>query len=244
MNDPRTLIQRLEAAPTIPAGTDERFNGYGVMGLPFRSGHVLAMRRFVASSVGQPYTSVWHRDPSGDWVFYSDAPAQQSCTRYFGADAADAIETRISVEWIAPFQLRIGIPSAELEWRLEAAPSTATRLMNASGRLLPDAAWRNPGVLSAMGSMAGPLLRVGHVGLQGSVPNGQRFVANPRVLWAIVDSRASLAGTDFGAPGPVRPQARLGDFWIPQRGILAMGQSYFDAFDAARHLPHTTRPRR
>ena len=49
---PRELVADLEAAPSLPAGSEERFNGYGVMGLPFASGHVLAMRRFPASSIG------------------------------------------------------------------------------------------------------------------------------------------------------------------------------------------------
>jgi hypothetical protein len=34
-----------------------------LMGLPLASGHILAMRRFPASSVGPGYTSVWHRGP-------------------------------------------------------------------------------------------------------------------------------------------------------------------------------------
>lgn len=35
----------MEAAASLPAGSEERFIGYGVMGLPFRSGHVLALHR-------------------------------------------------------------------------------------------------------------------------------------------------------------------------------------------------------
>lgn len=50
--EPRTLIEQLEASASLPAGSNERFSGYGVMGLPFRSAHILAMRRFPASSVG------------------------------------------------------------------------------------------------------------------------------------------------------------------------------------------------
>jgi hypothetical protein len=61
--EPRDLVDRLEASPQLPAGSEERFNGYGLMGLPLASGHILAMRRFPASSVGPGYTSVWHRGP-------------------------------------------------------------------------------------------------------------------------------------------------------------------------------------
>jgi hypothetical protein len=96
--------------------------------------------------------------------------------------------------------------------------------MNAMGRLLPNGAWHSSAVLSTMSTVAGPLLGVERIGLRGAVPNGQRFIANPQTMWTIVDSRARLGGEDLGPPGAVHPQARLGDFWIPQRGILAIGE--------------------
>jgi len=232
---PRSLIERLESAPELPDGSDERFNGYGVMGLPFRSGHVLALRRFPASSIGPGYTSVWHRDRDGAWEFYANVSPQQACTRFFGAQVSRAVETEIVVTWTAPSRFRVEIPAESFEWDVRVESTAATRLMNVAARALPRAAWRNPAVLATMGKMAGPVLGVGRIGLQGTSPNGQRFVANPRVLWAIADSRAVIAGQDLGPPGPVHPQARLEDFWIPQRGILAIGQAFFEPFDAARH---------
>jgi hypothetical protein len=236
---PRRLVEQLEAAPSLPAGSDERFSGYGVMGLPFASGHILAMRRFPASSVGPGYTSVWHRAPTGEWVFYATVSPRQSCTRFFGNLASDSIQTEISITWSAPFRFRVTVPAASLDWEVGLGSTASTRLMSTAGRLLPRAAWQSSMVLAAMGRAAGPLLGVGRVGLVGSVPNGQRFIANPRVLWAITDSRAVLGGEDLGPPGPIRPQAQLGDFWIPQRGMFALGQSYFEPFDPARHSSRT-----
>jgi hypothetical protein len=236
---PRLLVGQLEAAPSLPAGAEERFNGYGVMGLPFASGHILAVRRFPVSSVGPGYTSVWHRTPTGEWVFYATVSPRQSCTRYFGILASDSIQTEISITWSAPFRFRVTVPAVALDWEVSLGSTAATRLMNGAGRLLPSAAWHSPAFLAVMGSVAGLLLGVGRVGLQGSVPNGQRFIANPRAVWAITDSRAVLAGEDLGPPGPVRPQAHLGGFWIPQRGMFAIGQSYFEPFDPARHSSRT-----
>ena len=40
----RKLVEQLEVVPSLPSGSEERFNGYGVMGLPFTSGHILVMR--------------------------------------------------------------------------------------------------------------------------------------------------------------------------------------------------------
>ena len=78
-----------------------------------------------------------------------------------------------------------------------------------------------------MGPVAGAALRAGRVGLQGRVPNGQRFVANPLRTWLVADARARLAGDDFGPVGALGEQARLGDFWIPQRGVFALGRALF-----------------
>ncbi len=232
---PQELADQLESSPSLPAGADERFNGYGVMGLPFASGHVLALRRFPASSIGSGYSSVWHRDHLGTWIFYANIPPGQACTRFFGLAASDAIESEIHTRWTTPFRLKITVPAIPLDWTVDLAPTAATSLMNAAGRLLPAPAWQNGTVLTAMGIMARALLGVGRVGLHGVVPNGQSFIATPRVLWAVTGSRAVLAGEDLGAPGPVQPQAHLGDFWIPQRGIFAAGQAYFEPFDPARH---------
>ncbi len=35
-------------------------------------------------------------------------------------------------------------------------------------------------------------------------------------------------------------QARLGDLWIPQRGIFAIGRTFFKPFDEARHVSVTS----
>ena len=240
---PQRLVDQIEAAPVLPPGQDERFNGYGVMGLPFSSGHVLALRRFPATSVGPGYTSVWHRDPQGEWVFYATAAPHLGCSRYFGMNALASIQTEVRITWTAPSRFRVLVPAASLEWDVTVGQTLATQLMNAVAGLLPGAAWRNSTFLAAMGRMAGPFLGVGRVGLHGTVPNGQRFIANPRVLFRVLDSRAVLAGTDLGLPGPVAPQAQLGDFWIPQRGMFAIGHAYFESFDPVRHSARTARTR-
>ncbi len=50
--EPKHFAEALEKEPVLPAGLDERFMGYGVMSCPFRSGHILCLRRFPASSIG------------------------------------------------------------------------------------------------------------------------------------------------------------------------------------------------
>ena len=62
---PRQAVEALQDQPRLPDGDDERFTGYGVMGMPFASGHYLALRDMVATSVGPAYRAIWHRDPDG-----------------------------------------------------------------------------------------------------------------------------------------------------------------------------------
>ncbi len=51
----------------------EYVKGWGVFGLPFDSGHVLALRVFPENDFA-PYTTIWHRDPAGRWAIYVDGP--------------------------------------------------------------------------------------------------------------------------------------------------------------------------
>lgn len=233
--EPAALVAHIEAHPELPAGPEERFSGYGVMAAPFRSGHILAMRRFPASSLGHGYTSVWHRAPDGLWTFWSSRPPLEACPRYFGGALARAVTAHIDVHWVGPRRLVIGVADAGLHWEMDLEATAATRILNALASTLPDRAWHSPAVLRAMGRMAGPLLHAGHLGLTGRAPNGQRFAANPMRVWTLARSVAELEGRDLGVQGPVPDQARLGDFWIPQRGLFAIGRMFFEPADPARH---------
>ncbi|WP_330231034.1 hypothetical protein OHA40_00190 [Nocardia sp. NBC_00508] len=233
MTDSPRSIAEIDKA--LPSGEgQEGFSGYGVMGMPFASGHYLALRHFPASSVGEGYDAVWHRDPAGEWVIYSSVSPEVSCARYFGSALEDARTERISVTWTGPFAFTVEV-QGRLVWDVELGRSAATVAMTGLGRKLPTALWRRPAVLSLMSRVAGPVLGVGRVRLIGTSPNGQWFRANPRRLWIVENSGARIGGIDIGPPGPLAEQARLGDFWLPQRGMFVVGESYFEQYDAARH---------
>jgi len=221
-------------------GPEETFTGYGVMGCTFRSGHILAMRRF-ASSLGPRYTSVWHREPDGSWTFYSDVDPLFSCNRYFGSAIDRFQKAEIIIEWTGPRALAVSVPSVALHWELDLSSALTTRAMNWIGALLPQALWHSAAALNVMSGMATLTLGAGKVRLQGKVPNGQSFIANPRWIWIASDVRATLAGEDLEPAGSLQRQAWLGDFAIPQRPLLAVGGSSFEAFDSERHLAQVTR---
>jgi len=238
--EPREYALRAEDARIAEDEREEAFSGYGVMGLPFASGHVLGLRRFPASSIGPGYFSVWHRDPDGRWDFNSDVEAMSSCNRFFGAAVAGFKQTEIRVSWPESRTLVVEMPAEEFRWEATLKATPATRLMNAMGAVMPEPFWRSRLVLGLMGRVAGPLLGAGKVRLFGTAPNRQQFIANPKRMWIVASSRASLAGEDFGRPGPLSEQAHLGDFMIPQRGILVIGGAYFEPLDEARHLTKAT----
>jgi hypothetical protein len=235
MAEPRDLVEQLEANAVLPAGEGERFSGYGVMACPFSSGDILCHRRFPASSVGPAYTSIWHRDPEGQWRFYQDVPPLQACPRFFGSALTEASQTEVEVVWTGPRAFRIAI-AGTLDWEVSLAPSTATRVMNVMGRLMPDRLWRSPAVLGAMTAVAGPMLGAGKLAMAGRAPNGQHFVANPLLIWTIPESHATIDGRDLGGVQALSAQPKLGDFWIPRSGLFVIGRAFFDAFDPARHV--------
>ncbi|MBD0322692.1 MAG: hypothetical protein ICV72_04790 [Aldersonia sp.] len=226
-DNPRDAVRATLAAPPLWPGNDERFAGYGVMGLPFSSGDYLALRHFGASTVGPPYRAIWHRNPDAVWTFYSTTTPEQSCARYFARDQVDAtVQTDIEVQWDDPYTLAVTAPG-HLTWQIELTRAPSTAVLSTIGRRLPVAAWRSAAFLHAMAVTARPMLRSGRIGLTGTVPNGQHFVAAPRTIWPIAHSTAVLHGVDFGEPRPLPRQARLGDFWLPQRGLFAVGNAAF-----------------
>ncbi len=224
-NDPRTIAQGIEQYVPLPPGAEERFAGYAVIGLPFRSGHVLSLRRFPASSVGPGYTSVWHRNPMGRWTFYSTVAPEQGCSRYFGGAVETDVVAPIHIEWLGPGQFLVTIKGA-VTWTVTLCKTTASSILNAAARLLPESWWRMPWVLALMGTTARLVLGTGRINLTGRTPNGQEFVANPRQVWLVKSSEAIVGGVRTGPAGPLAAQARLRDFLIPQRGVFAVVRAF------------------
>jgi hypothetical protein len=235
-SDPRELVACLEAAvPSLPPGDDERFAGWGVMGLPFSSGDYLALRRFPASSVGPAFSAVWWRDAKDRWTMFTSVDADVSCPRYFGRALTGHEIREIALIWSGPYSLRVRIPEV-LDWHVTLGSNAATRMMSTMGAAMPTFMWRHSLSLGLIGRVAPLMLQVGNVSLQGSVPNGQWFQANPRRLWLVTESRAILRGKDLGTPAPLPTQTRLGGLWLPQQGLFFVGEAYLEQRNASRHF--------
>jgi hypothetical protein len=242
---PREVVEGLEqraGRPVAQRGAErERFTGYGVMGLPFESGHVLGLRRFPLSSIGPGYTSIWHRSPDGRWGFWSTVSPALSCARYTGEISDDSREAPLQVAWPEPYRLTIASDDPRLSWDVTFAATRATRALSALSRRLPHRFLARESVLRGIGPVAGTILGAGRLSLTGRMPNRQTFHLVPTHVGVATASRAHVDGTDLGNPAPLAEQATIGDFRIPQRGLLAVGALDFDPQDPSRHSTRTTR---
>jgi hypothetical protein len=216
----------LERSAVLPQGPGDRFTGYAILGVPFRSGDVLALRRFPVTSNGPGYTSIWHRNPGGEWTFYSDAGGDHGCARYFGPAVRDVVGTPIRIEWTGPRNVTIAADGGRLlSWRIALARTLSTNALNALTAVLPRRWLADARALQTLGRAAGLALGAGRLSLAGETPAGHRFLATPDVVWTVSASRAAIEGHDLGPTGPIDPQPALGDFHIPRRGIFAVGSA-------------------
>ena len=190
----------MQATPRLADGDDERFTGYGVMGLPFASGHYLGLRDFAATSIGPAYRAIWRRDPEDRWTIHTTGSAELTCPRYFGSVAEAVHAPTIDVSWRDDHTLDVAL-GEELSWRIELGATPATRVMTGMGGALPEAGWNSTTVLATMGPMARSVLRTGRIRLCGVTPNGPHFRAAPLKVWRVVGSTATYRGEDLGPIG-------------------------------------------
>lgn len=236
----RDLAADAETLAGLPPGPTERFLGYALMSLPFASGHVLGLRRFPITSVGPGYTSVWVRTPDDAWRIFTTIDASLSCPRYFGSALEATSEHAITIDWTDDQRLSVRIDDdIDLRWSITLAATPMSRMMSTMAGALPGAAWRSERFLSMLGGVAGPALRAGRIGMTGDTPNRQRFRARLDRMWMVDSSLASMHGESLGQVSPLAAQTRLGDFWMPQRGIFMIGGAEFDPLDADEHPPTT-----
>ena len=230
---PRDLAIALEAAPWLPEGDadgrEERFNGYGVVGVRQASGDVLALRRWPASSIGPGYTSVWRRGAGGAWTFYADVPPEAGCQRYVGPVVRDSVITPVRLAWPHPHALAVTIPAVGLEWEVTVVATRCTRAMNALAGALPRAAWTDARALGVLGQAAGAMLGAGPLALEGRMSDAFAYRMRPRSVWLVGESRARLDGCDLGEMTPATRDVGFGDFRLPRRGLFMFGQAFFTA---------------
>lgn len=232
------LSSRLSDIPAVrgraPWPKHEYVKGWGVFGLPFDSGHVLALRVFPEGDFG-PYRTLWHRDPSGAWSIYVDGPRlDTACPRYYGAACAHTGYAHIGLTWTGPASLRVTMGSPSLEWTLTAHSSGLLDVLNRISAVLPLATWC-PRFLVRARELLARALGMGRLQMSGVMPSGHTGTLMPQQVYFVDESRATLDGIDLGRPVHLRENPRIGDVPLPARGVLAVGQALWRILDEVEY---------
>jgi hypothetical protein len=219
----------------FPWPDHEYVRGWGVFGLPFDSGHYLALRVFPENDFA-PYVTVWHRAPTGSWSIFADAPRLDlACPRYYGPACDLTAHAKIDVEWTGPDQLQIKVDSPDLTWTVTASETPLLRLMNRLSPHLPLWTWKTRPLLSARELLARRLLHVGPIRMGGTMPSGHIGTLMPERMYFIDASTAVLDGEDLGRPNRLEEPVDIGGVLVPSRGILAVGQAAWGILDPAEY---------
>jgi len=232
----RDLAATLSSLPEVhvqaPWAGHEYVKGWAVFALPFDSGHVLALRVLPEANL-DPYRSLWHRDPEGDWAVYVDAPAGCACTRYYGSACALTAHARIEVGWTGPTAVLVSMDHPSVDWTFTITPDWRFDLVNAVNRRLPLDTWRSQALIRAR-EWAAKALGLGDLQLHGKTPSGHVGTLMPEQIYPIKTSRAIFDGIDLGQLIGLRENPRIGPLPLPTRGVLVIGRGMWDMSEPSR----------
>jgi hypothetical protein len=239
MSSPAILTTAIEAGMgEAPWPDHEYVRGWGVFGLPFDSGHMLALRVFPQSSFG-PYRTLWHRDPDGRWSIHADAGrVEHACPRYYGQACDYVGAARIDLEWTGPRTLHVTMDQPAFDWTVHVARSPLMGLLNPLSATLPLSSWR-PRALVRARELLAQGLGMGRLAMAGAMPSGHDGLLMPKRMFLVDRSSAVLDGVDLGSPTRLAENPDIGGVPLPARGVLAIGQAMWpirdrDEFDSAR----------
>ena len=219
--NPRDAAAAVNAHPVLPAGDDERFVGFGVMGLPFATGHYLALRQFPATPSPRPTSRCGTATRPAPGPFTPPPPVRR-------AAPATSARPRPTMPSSATSTSRGSRPGrctstsrGFCTGRSTGRRPPATRMMTAIGVRLPESAWTNPTMLGPDRPDRRAGVRHGEMRLTGTAANGQRYMVAPRNIWACHRVTGDAGGRDLGPSARWLRQARLGDFRLAATGHRA-----------------------
>lgn len=235
IRSPRVWARMLERRRLTASNgvTSDVLDGFGLMSLTVESGHVLAFRRITGSSIGPPFTSVWHRYPDGRWMLYINVSPARSYARYFGA-AMDRVEqSEIDVVWKRHYELSVYVRNARLHLTMRLAASHATRMATAAAALVPPALLRTDATATLVGRAAAATLGAGPLMLRGGTVEGHRYLIRPRAFWRVEAAAAALGSSDLGEMTEPQEPPAFGGYILPRRPLFLVGTAEFARPEAA-----------
>jgi hypothetical protein len=220
---------------SFPWPNHEYVRGWGVFGLPFDSGHVLALRVFPENDFA-PYSTVWHRTPNGSWSIFADAPRLDvACPRYYGPACRVTSLTHIELKWLGPMSLQITMRSPRFDWKVEATETPLLRILNRISPSLPLWTWKADVLVHAREFMAKSLLDMGSIRMRGMMPSGHIGTLMPERMYFIESSTATLDDVSLGRPTHLNEPPVIGNVTLPCRGVLAVGQAAWKILDPGEY---------
>ena len=217
-----------------PLSGHEYVKGWGVFGLPFDSGHVLALRVFPENDFG-PYRTLWHRDPEGRWSIYVDGPRlDTACPRYYAPACQHTGHAQIDLAWTGPSSLQVTMDAPSLQWTLTARSTRTLNTLNAMRARMPLSTWRPASLVHARERLA-QALGMGRLQMSGVMPSGHTGTLMPQRMYYIDDAHAVLDGIDLGHPTHMTVNPTIGNVALPARGVLAIGQAVWKILDPSEY---------
>ena len=213
----------------------EHFRGYGIMALPFSSGHVLGLRVFPENDFA-PYQSIWHRTPDGRWSIFNDGPSlDTTCPRWWGPALDHAELTDIALEWTGPNTLRLEMDRPRLTWRVTMEAPRWLQAANRISRSLPAWSWKAAPLVRVREFLARRLLHLGPVGLRITTPRGHETTVLAEEIYGIRGSTARFDGVDLGSPVVADETPHIGDVALPRRPAFFVGEAQARIIDMAEY---------
>jgi len=220
-------LQKIEphVQPSPWAG-HEHYRGYGVMVLPFSSGHLLGLRVFPENDFA-PYQSVWHRTPAGDWSIYNDGPSlETTCPRWWGPALRYTELTSIELTWTGPNELRVEMERPRLVWTMSMTAPPLLRALNALSAEQPLWTWKPAPLLWIREWIAKQFLAMGDLHFSFVTPSGQQAIIMPEQIFFIDSSEEVLEGDDLGQPVRLDLNPTIGEVPLPKRPTFMIGQAH------------------
>lgn len=235
MNLSRRLKTLKPKVRTSPWSGREHFRGYGVMMLPFSSGHLLGLRVFPENDFA-PYRSVWHRSPDGGWSIYNDGPSlRTTCPRWWGPALRNAELAAVDLTWTGQNELRVKMEKPRLEWTMMMGASRLLRKINAVSAALPLWTWKYTPFVRLREWMADQMLGMGKLRFSFVTPSGQPAVVMPEEIFFIRSSEAMLRGRDLGRPVRLPENPQIGGVPLPKDPVFMIGQAYAEIKDTKEY---------
>jgi hypothetical protein len=228
MGDPRSMLRSLKRGmPRDVSGNSAHFAGFGMHSLSLASGDVMAFTQVAASSLGPPFTAVWHRDSDGDWRVRVNIAPSRSCLRFLLTAASDVRVDDITVVWKSRLELSLYMRDARVHLGLRLGTSAATNAMAVAAALVPGPFWQADAALRVMGRGAGAALGTGRLRLAGRTPSGHRFRLRPTGVWGVAAAAAVFDGRDPGPMLGATARTTPGGSVVVARPLFAVGTAAF-----------------